>query len=510
MFDDINADRTGGALLVLPPDDFYQMPYLFGYYGADAFIAKAITRHVILPNPQGYLQTSPELLSAVDETANNLLTSNDVGAARIMAAMQAPLVLVRGDIDPNDFLISGRHIDSPRSLSAALKKSRHFDLVRREGPLELYRLTDPVAAELATAPDFASINTSTPDLSILSLLPARTDLVSESPQSGVSSVFVLPDLSRWAANPGKLSAALSVPSGWMYRLAQLGVPTQELAMGSPRGTGGTQSLEVNLPIGTQNLVTNGDFGAGLWQPRAGDCLALTRGPKFISAALVHGANGRPAMRLSAGVDSACESTAVNWKSGTLLMRLMVHHVAGAAPHICLWDSNASLCTPTPPLPSGSGWLQYQAAVTPSPNATLRLFVYADARGGRSTINEYSQVESFQLPAEPRAVVIGTPVVKQTDNKLLVLHDSYSSSWGGPSGGRHVLVDGLMNGWIGASLAPTVAYGPTPFFTAAAYTSAVTFTGLVLCGGLRAFPRLARGRRTRVLSGLIGRFRKHAS
>ena len=100
--------------------------------------------------------------------------------------------------------------------------------------------------------------------------------------------------------------------------------------------------------------------------------------------------------------------------------------------------------------------------------------------------------------------------EQTDNQLLVLHDSYSSSWHGPSGGRHVLVDGLMNGWIGRSLSPSVAYGPTPFFTAAASVSAAMFVGLVGFGAFRAFSRLGRGRRPRVLAVLKERLRKHSS
>ena len=509
MFDDINSNQIAGALLVLPPDDFYQMPYLFGYYGADSFITKAIARHVILPNPQGYLQTSPELLGAVKEAASSLLSSNDAGAARIMAAMQASLVLVRGDIDPNDFLMSGRHIDPPQSLSSALKASPHFQLVRREGPLELFHVTDSVPTELSSAGKFASINTATPDLSILSVLPTGTDLVTETPQSGVTSVFVLPELSRWAAIPGKLSTALSVPSGWRYRLAQVGAQPK-MSMSTLGGNGDSQVVQVNAPLGVQELVTDGDFKTGLWQARAGDCNALVRGAKPINGALVRGPSGRPAMRLSAGVDSACESTALSWKSGRILIRLMVRHVTGAAPRLCLWDSNSGLCTAAPPLPSGSGWLQYQAAVTPSQHANLRLFLYADARGGSLTVNEYSDVEAFELPAAPNAVLIGTPVREQTDKQLLVLHDSYSSSWHGPSGGRHVLVDGLMNGWIGRSLSPSVAYGPTPFFTAAASVSAAMFVGLVGFGAFRAFSGLGRGRRPRVLAVLIERLRKFSS
>ena len=55
----VDALPIQGALLVMPPDDFYQMPYTWGYYGSDAFVVEMFHRPVLVPNGQGY---SPALL----------------------------------------------------------------------------------------------------------------------------------------------------------------------------------------------------------------------------------------------------------------------------------------------------------------------------------------------------------------------------------------------------------------------------------------------------------------
>jgi hypothetical protein len=502
MLDDINREPSSGALLVLPPDDFYQMPYRFGYYGADTFIVQGVARHVILPNPQGYLRKSPELLAAVDAAARNLLSSNDTGAARVIAVMQASLVLVRGDIDPNDFLIPGRHIDSPIDLSSALQVSQHFKLLDKEGPLDLYRLTDPVPAELDLVSHFATVNTSSPDLSILSLLQPGTDLVTDSPQKGVPAVFTLPDLGQWDISPGKLSAQQQAPQGWSYRLAELAAPAPGLTSSSQLTDSGNQTLTVSVPLGSENLVPNGDFSAGLWQKHAADCSGFSQGTNLIDASEAEGPNGGTALRLSASVDTACESKILSSTGGPILLRLKFQHVVGAAPRICVFDDAQARCVTTTPMVSGSGWQQYQAVVTPSSSASkLRLFLYSDAVPScldglcttSLTVNEFAQVEAFSMQAVPAVVFLGTPMEAASDAKLLVLRDTYSSDWQGPSDSRHVAVDGLLNGWIGHSPLLRASYGPAPFVTAAALVSLATLLALVPV--LAASP-LSRGWRER--------------
>src|SRR5206468_4082868 len=95
----INNLDTPGTLLVLPPDDFYQMPYKWGYYGDDLFIRDLMQRPVLVPSGESYIQSTPEVLNTVALTAKSILAGDWTSVDRLLEALNAPLVLVRGDID---------------------------------------------------------------------------------------------------------------------------------------------------------------------------------------------------------------------------------------------------------------------------------------------------------------------------------------------------------------------------------------------------------------------------
>jgi len=58
-------------------------------------------------------------------------------------------------------------------------------------------------------------------------------------------------------------------------------------------------------------------------------------------------------------------------------------------------------------------------------------------------------------------------------QLLVLHETYSNDWIGPSGASHVLVDGTINGWLVRTPldAQSAHYAPTILVSAGLWTSA---------------------------------------
>jgi hypothetical protein len=64
----------------------------------------------------------------------------------------------------------------------------------------------------------------------------------------------------------------------------------------------------------------------------------------------------------------------------------------------------------------------------------------------------------------------TPAVK-----LIVVHSSYSNEWQGTAYGKHVLVDGMLNGWLVPSDTQRFAasYRPAGLIRAAQWATAVT-------------------------------------
>src|SRR5215831_6556727 len=154
-----------GAVLILPPDDYYQMPYSWGYYGSDGFIVELFHRHVLVPSGQGYSPASSEVLSAVDMTANGILSGDWLRVETLLLDLNSPFVLVRMDVETG---IPDRTILPPQDLFDALIASPKFTLLRRFGSLALFELLRP-SSELTTAADFVTVNTQTPDLRLLSV-----------------------------------------------------------------------------------------------------------------------------------------------------------------------------------------------------------------------------------------------------------------------------------------------------------------------------------------------------
>jgi len=453
----VNVMHNGGNLLVLPPDDFYQMPYTWGYYGADGFILDMIERNVLDPSLQGYWAGQDELVHAVDLIAEAALASNWNLVDNLLGAIDTRYVLLRGDIDSG---LPGRAIVSPAALDAALRRDPHLSVVHTDGPLDLFAQRQIPSGP----PGYVTVSSAEPDLADLAALPPATALITSPMRPGVPALLEEP-ADQWRVNGGVASLSFLERAGWTYA-AKASTPdglgtTPGVTVAEARGPNGRR-LVVSVPIGNSGLP-NGDFRQGLWEATVGDCnghsaRALTQ----MSAGVQD--NGGPAdssyLRLSASVDTACESQRLGWTSGRVLLTLGARHDVGQAPRACLYAIGPDTCLPLPPIPSTATWSTYRAIVTPSPQTTgLVLFLYSDAPGGgRASVNDYANAATYTLPTSP--VVLATPTsVPAQPLRLVVTDSSYSTHWSGPANGVHVLVDGVKNGW----LSPAGASGGPPHY-----------------------------------------------
>jgi hypothetical protein len=128
----------------------------------------------------------------------------------------------------------------------------------------------------------------------------------------------------------------------------------------------------------------------------------------------------------------------------------LRHVFGADPRICLWESSAERCARLPaPVTANGDWASLKATVTPDQGTTaLDVYLYADVYVPHTlTQNDYANLQIRELPSLPQFDILGTPSDNGHPPRLLLDQSSYSSNWQGPSGSKHVLVDGLTNGWI---------------------------------------------------------------
>jgi hypothetical protein len=495
----LNNEAPPGSLLVLPPDDFYQMPYRW-YYGNDGFSTDLLTRHVVDPVGQGYGPAPAELLTTVRQVASSLLAHDWLLTNRLLDAVGTSEILVRGDIEAN---FAGRDIISPAALAAALSHDPGVSLVYHDGPLRVFRVRH-VSGAFVTASHVVTVNSAAPDLRALALFAKPVALVSGPPRAGYAAVLQTPPVSQWVLDGSTLSTIFHEGSGWQYRLAELApitsrsvvavpasrrvaAPFIERRVASRHGV----SVIVSRQLGP-NLLRDGDFAHGLWGP-VGNCEDVPGTASFAHIRAVvephAGPRGAPALRLSANADAACESQTSAWRSGPVLVSVWTRNVSGGSPSMCLWEAPVDRCKAIRPFSSGNGWIHYQQVVVPdSGTRSLSLYLYAYGRA----VEEYGRTGLFVFPTRNVPVILGYPSTQPASGaKLLVSPDSYSPGWQGPTGAVQVDVDGMRNGWLGtgAMALDSVRYQPAGIETAFRGAS-LAAAGVALVLGISLTPGFA--------------------
>jgi hypothetical protein len=121
-------------------------------------------------------------------------------------------------------------------------------------------------------------------------------------------------------------------------------------------------------------------------------------------------------------------------------------------------------------------------VTPDAGTTsILLYLYADGGASRRTINDYANVSVVAVQSLPHLALLGMPDGSNAASpRLVVDHTTYSDAWQG-SPGKHVLVDGMLNGWLvpPRSTAFTTSYAPSPLIQAAQWVSLLVLMATLL-------------------------------
>jgi glycosyltransferase involved in cell wall biosynthesis/O-antigen/teichoic acid export membrane protein len=504
----LNGSAAPGNVLVLPEDDFYQMPYTWGYYGADGFITDLVKRNVLDPVSQGYTPASPELAGAVQLVQQGLLAHDWVAVQRTLEALGTSQLLVRGDVNA-DF--PGRHITPPAELERALREDKGMQLVRRFGTLELFALRASASTTGSTT-RYVTVDSATPDLRALSLFPSGTALLTKPMQPGVPAVIELPAVSQWQEAGNRLETSVTERSGWTYQdklLTATGALPRSATSGSRAQArpdvkisrrDGQVTEQLSYQLGG-SVLNGGDMASGAWG-QAFNCAAFpgTTATARVTGKVLPGQGpaGQSALSLSASADSACATRPLAWRSGPLFISLWVRNVTGVAPRICVYEEPAEQCAAlSTPLPNSGapGWRRYQATVTPDPaTRRLSLWLYADVyTPGTVTANEYADVVVRKFSAAAQPVVVATPQRQEAVEPLYTTEESFSSGWTVPSGAARLAVDGLRNGWLGANATDDAPrFSSSSWYLLSRIASLVAlglFLGLALSGSTRGQRRL---------------------
>ena len=132
--DYINSIPGNFRVLQTPGDDYYQIPYQWGYYGSDAVASSLISKPVV-QNSFGYASVN-DLTSLIYRKIDENKTTE---FTNLLAIANIKYIIQRNDVWWN---YSGRTIDSPDQIKGFLTNSSGIKLDASFGPLDIYEVLD--------------------------------------------------------------------------------------------------------------------------------------------------------------------------------------------------------------------------------------------------------------------------------------------------------------------------------------------------------------------------------
>ncbi|MCA2213954.1 hypothetical protein [Jidongwangia harbinensis] len=494
----IDADPRSGKVLVLPLDDYYQMPTTWGFFGVDS-IANLLIRHpVVQPKPDGYFGDVPGFAADVRAVEALLLAGDLAPVPKLLDAIGVSRVIVRHDLVRG---LPNRYFADDRILAAAMAKVPGGRL-DADGMLQMWSFNDGYSPTVRTydrvldAPARADAGAA-----VIGTVDTRTAIAARplapstatSPQLDTSPVATR-DVVHWpvpAVDTGTPAATVDMAAG-RYTLAQraraaavltprldpanrrLVLRDQTAITVDGRPVSRRPDLVVPLPAGREIVaLRTGNRTVSLDRPgtpatvpigAAADLTLLGRAtqpadvtdyaPVFdcnnyeprpwselgLTQTIRDTPQGRT-VRLSAADHAACTKVTVrNAKPGSIYrVRLEYRHITGARPQICLWQAGSSGCELSSRPALDSAWTAYEQVVTMDGIADeLQVILHADVgeRLRPKTVTEYRALRIDALePVDTRTV--WPPAVPEVTVDL--------------SAGKHRL--GVTGGLSGSVLAP---------------------------------------------------------
>jgi arabinofuranan 3-O-arabinosyltransferase len=437
----VDDGKLPGKAIVLPLDDFYQVPTTWGYYGSDIVPTQLITRPTIARHPQAYIGDPAGFEALRDAAENGLVGRDSAAAAGALRALGVSYVVVRKDIDHSSPI---RSVDMPQAseITNGLHALSGAHLVGKTSVADVYEFTGADQPVEALSGTIAAPHADAGVLAVLSsTAPKGTAIVTRNPRHaplvrGVS----------WSVDVNRGQTIDPPEAGdWIYQRHANGTPAVELRSdprglvlhdpvsvrvgnvmvknrpdllipGSGRAVAAsvdgrladlaTTNAYVRIKTGSQvtTYSANSANNLGPWSPIR-DCNQYDSKPANISVDQIVTPDGQLAWRLRAAHHSACITAHLLNVQGGDIVRVALEQrgVRGARPRTCVWQPKPQQCASLAwsAQPNGD-WYDLSAVYRVPKNAgRLSMLLYADqpAKGsGAWSENWYRNISVNTLVA----------------------------------------------------------------------------------------------------------------
>ncbi|HET9728904.1 MAG TPA: hypothetical protein VFR41_05750, partial [Acidimicrobiia bacterium] len=419
-----DAPRAG-KVMVLPLDDFYQVPTTWGYYGSDVVPTQLFTRPTIARHPQAYIGDPPGFEELRDAVETSLTTGDRATTVGALRALGVSYIVVRKDID---FHSDIRSVDMvhPRVLTRGLARLGGVRQIATTSVADVYEVQDDhppvqvlsgtIAAPNAEGSALASVVGSAPDDAAVVTSDANPGALQQGAawRIDVNSgrTIVPPEAGDYEyerrSTTARVVALAREPRGLvLHEPTSIIVAGREIANRPdfvvPDSTGvlgvdvdGTlfdlqlSSAYARVAAGSQITTYDADGLAHLGQwGRLADCNRVADVPigNALRLDLVAMPGGAQAIRLRADRHSACVAARVSdvLPGDVLHVGLEQRAVSGNPPRTCLWQPGVRACAPLSWTAVRDGDWYHLSAIyrVPAHAGPLSMFLYADGATARS-------------------------------------------------------------------------------------------------------------------------------
>lgn len=136
-------------ILITPPDDYYQMPYNWGYYGTDQFLESLIEKPTISAYYAYYYKANPDITLAFQQLYGTITFNKTEEFKAFLDLLNIKYILQRNDVQYN---LTGRNIMPPSEMQAFLTHQSYLRLAQRFGQLDIYEYREPKPYLYITSP----------------------------------------------------------------------------------------------------------------------------------------------------------------------------------------------------------------------------------------------------------------------------------------------------------------------------------------------------------------------
>ncbi len=439
LAEEVNTSPIVGKAIVLPLDDFYQMPTTWGYYGVDSIPRSLLERPTIQPLPGGYYGELPGY-AALLESVETALNQRDIAAIpRVLRSLGVSHIIVRDDLDP---AFASRPMPDPAPLEETLASTPGIEAVGDFGVAHLYELRSlsPLIGTVDQAVLAPELGAEAVPLVVGAISGvAVVDGAMEGRSVGAADTATpLEARTPLELDAGPAIAAIRAVETQSFEItndqgadgsALVLRPMSSVVIGSDRFA--SDPFRIDLPprarvaaIGVNGHVVPVEDGPTvLGIPSNASVTAYGSSPADLSSRLLlrvvdcHAFDDRSiedaglsatalpdepglAVRLQARTHSACVTIPVRgYRPGRPYEISFGHRtLGGSAARVCVFEKGPNVCASTPRFESSSEWSRYRAVIDPDPGTTaLQLIVYAD--GGRDpsvTTTEYRDIGASAL------------------------------------------------------------------------------------------------------------------